>query len=227
MKIKDLCASERPREKMLSRGAESLGNGELLAVLIRSGDGTDSALDLASKLLNSFDGKLTRLFNASPDTLCAQKGIGPGKACCIVAAAELGRRFLSEQAQDGITLISARMVYDLLIPRLKGLKHEECWVLLLDEGHRLIHKQMLSLGGSKSTVIDIRLLMALALEKKASGLILAHNHPSGNPEPSTADVKQTEALHNAASACGIMLLDHVIICDNSFFSFADGREYRA
>ena len=226
MKIKDLCASERPREKMLSRGAESLGNGELLAVLIRSGDGADSALDLASKLLNSFDGKLTRLFNASPDTLCAQKGIGPGKACCIVAAAELGRRFLSEQAQDGITLISARMVYDLLIPRLKGLKHEECWVLLLDEGHRLIHKQMLSLGGSKSTVIDIRLLMALALEKKASGLLLAHNHPSGNPEPSTADVKQTEALHNAASACGIMLLDHVIICDNSFYSFADERKYR-
>lgn len=227
MKIKDLCASERPREKMLSRGADSLGNGELLAVLIRSGDGADSALDLASKLLNSFDGKLTRLFNASPDTLCAQKGIGPGKACCIVAAAELGRRFLSEQSQDGITLISARMVYDLLIPRLKGLKHEECWVLLLDEGHRLIHKQMLSLGGSKSTVIDIRLLMALALEKKASGLILAHNHPSGNPEPSGADAKQTEALHKAASACGLFFLDHVVICDNSFFSFADGREYRA
>ena len=226
MKIKDLCASERPREKMLSQGVESLSNGELLAVLIRNGHGSSSALDLASMLLNSFDGKLTPLFNASADTLCALKGLGPGKACCILAAAELGKRFISERAQEGMALVSARMVYDLLIPRLKGLKHEECWVLLLDEGQRLIHKQMLRLGGSRATVIDIRLLMSLALEKKASGLLLAHNHPSGNPEPSTADVKQTEALHNAASACGIMLLDHVIICDNSFYSFADERKYR-
>lgn len=226
MKIKDLCASERPREKMLSRGAGSLSNGELLAVLMRSGNRESSAIELAQQLLGSCDGSLCTLFNMSADKMCSLPGIGSGKAACIMAAFELGKRFLVEES--GIqkkSIVSARMVYDLMIPQMKGLKHEECWILMLNDHNYIISRLCVSSGGGRATVMDIRQILKLSLDKMASALILIHNHPSGNPRPSKADIEQTDILHKACRSCGIDLTDHIVICDDCFFSFSDEQVY--
>ncbi|HBH21678.1 MAG TPA: hypothetical protein DHU72_05245 [Rikenellaceae bacterium] len=227
MKIKDLCASERPRERLMAQGAESLSNSELLAILIKSGTRESSAIEVASALLKNCDGTLSRLFNSSLEHLLSVKGIGTDKACTIMSAFELGRRFVSESSgATQLPIVSSRTVYDIMSPLLKGLQHEECWGLFLDSGHRLRHKAMLSRGGISATVIDSRLVISRAIEKKSSAIILVHNHPGGDPQPSSADIKQTDALHKAASVCGISLLDHVIVCDSSFYSFSDDKKYR-
>ena len=228
MKIKDLSAAERPREKMLARGTGSLSDGELLSVLIGSGTPSESALDLARRLLALADGQLGALFNLSPDKLLAVPGIGPCKASSILAAFELGRRFLQEEASLAREpLLTARQVYDLLIPRLKGLPYEECWILLLNSRLYLAGKILVSRGGPDSTVIDTRRIVRHALDKGASSLVLVHNHPSGNPRPGPADIRQTEALRKGVSALGLTLLDHVVVSDDAFVSFADDRMYLA
>ena len=228
MKIKDLSADERPREKMLARGAGSLSNGELLAVLLRSGNREASALDLARALLALADGRLSTLFHLSQDKMFSLSGIGPGKATCILAAFELGRRFLQEESSAVKTpVLSARQVYDRMIPRLKGLQHEECWVLFLNNQNHLLGTHQVSSGGGDSTVMDKRQIIRMALDKGASSLILVHNHPTGNPAPSRADIKQTDALRKGINAVGLALLDHVVVANDSFFSFAEERCYPA
>ncbi|MCR4859912.1 MAG: DNA repair protein RadC [Bacteroidales bacterium] len=227
MKIKDLSADERPREKLLGRGAGSLSDTELLAVLLRSGTPQQSAIDLARELLRLCDSRLGQLFNLPLDKMLTLDGIGPGKAACIAAAFELGRRFLQEEASAlKDPLVTARQVYDLMIPRFKGLRHEECWLLLLNGRHCLLGKVLASRGGGDSTVFDVRQIIRQALEKGAAALILTHNHPSGDPTPSRADIRQTDALRKAAGAVGLELLDHVVIADGGFFSFADERACR-
>ena len=227
MKIKDLSAAERPREKMLARGAGSLSDGELLAVLLRNGTRDTSALDLARQLLGLADGRLSALFNLSQDRMLSLPGIGPGKASCVIAAFELGRRFLQEEfSLVKKPLLTARSVYEMMIPQLKGLRHEECWILFLNDHNYLAGKTKVTSGGSSSTVIDVRQVIRTALDKGASGLILVHNHPSGNPTPSPADVRQTEAVRKGVGAVGLTLLDHVVVADDSFFSFSDDRMYR-
>ncbi len=228
MKIKDLSADERPREKMLARGAGSLSDGELLAVLLRSGHRDTSALDLARQLLALGEGRLGVLFHLTQDRLQSLPGIGPGKAASVIAAFELGRRFLKEESSVVKTpLVTARQVYDRMIPQLKGLPAEECWVLFLNNHNYLIGMTRASSGGGSQTVIDIRHIIRLALDKGASALILVHNHPSGNPTPSRADIRQTDALRAGVGAMGLDLLDHVVVADDSFYSFADERMYRA
>ncbi len=222
MKIKDLCASERPREKMLEAGASAMGNAELLAILIRTGHKDSSAIALGNKLLKLCDGKLGALFNLPVGQMCSISGIGKDKACTIMAALELGRRFVSEES--GLTkkpIVTARMVFELMLPKLKGLAHEECWLLLLNESNYLIKCLRLTSGGGNSTIIDTRQIIREAVNSNASGIILVHNHPSCNPRPSNADVKQTEMIHKAMGACGLHLLDHVIICDDCYYSFSD------
>ncbi len=222
MKIKDLCASERPREKMLATGAGSLGNAELLAILIRNGSKGTSALELGNQILKLCDGKLCSLFKIPLERLCTIPGIGRDKAATLMAALELGRRFISEESNiDKRPIATARMVYELMRPKLKALSHEECWILLLNDSNYLIKSVRLSSGGGNSTIIDTRQIIREAINSNAGGIILIHNHPSHNPHPSRADIKQTEALHTAMKACGLQLLDHVIICDDCFFSFAD------
>lgn len=224
MKIKDLCESERPREKLLAGGAGGLSNGELLAVLLRSGNRDSSAIDLAQQLLNAADGSLGNLFNMDSGRMCALPGIGEGKAATVLAALELGRRFMHEEAAARKTpIVTARRVFELMLPRMKGLRHEECWVLLLNDSCYLLKSLKLSSGGGRSTVIDARQVLRTALDHCASGIILVHNHPSGNPRPSEADKKQTAMLHKAAKACGLQLMDHVVVSDDCFFSFAEER----
>ncbi|MCR5842000.1 MAG: DNA repair protein RadC [Bacteroidales bacterium] len=227
MGIKDLRADERPREKLLARGAGSLSDGELLAVLLRSGGPEGNVLDLARRLLDLADGRLSVLFNLPRDKMLSLSGIGPGKAASVLAALELGRRFLLEQSSVvRRPILTARQVYELLLPRLKGLPHEECGVLFLNDHQYLVGQERVSTGGSNSTTFDIRQIIRMALDKNAGALILVHNHPSGNPTPGPADIRRTEELRQGVSAVGLKLLDHVVVSDDCCFSFADDRMYR-
>lgn len=224
MKIKELCASERPREKLLAEGPARLSDGELIAVLLHSGSRRYSAVELAQQLLNAADGRLSRLFNMEAARMLGISGIGEGKAATVLAAFELGRRFLNEESSlDKTPVVTARSVFEMMLPRLKGISHEECWILLLNDSCYLIKSVKLSSGGGRATVIDARQVLRIALDNCASGIILVHNHPSGNPRPSDADKKQTAMLHKAAEACGLQLVDHVVVCDDCFFSFAEER----
>ena len=228
MKMKDMCAAERPREKMMERGPSGLGNAELLAVLLRTGNRDESAVELAQKILKMADGSLVRLFGWNAAKLCSMPGIGPYKAAGVLAAFELGRRFLQEGAPvEKRPLLTPRMVYDLMVPVLKGLDHEECWVLGFNVSSYLVGREKLTQGTLTSTGIDPRQALKAALDWGAHSLMLMHNHPSGNPHPGPEDIRQTEKLKQACSAFGIQLTDHIVFCDDSFFSFADERLYSA
>lgn len=230
MKIQDICESERPREKMLAKGPRSLGNAELLAVLLRTGTRTgtgdsavsENAIDIANRLLSLAGGSLLKLAYMSAKEISSVQGIKNGKAVSVLAAMELGRRFMAESpGLSKIPLTDAGMVYDLMRPQLKGLTHEECWVVMLNNARYVVGKTMMTRGGSSSTTIDVKDIVRQALDMKASAIILVHNHPSGNPRPGKADMDETMALKQAAEAMDMLLLDHVIVCDDCYFSFAD------
>ena len=226
MKIKDLDPEARPREKLVSRGPEALSNGELLAILLHSGVPGTSVVELSEKLLALGGGKLKGLFSLGTDRMCSLPGIGTSKAAEIQAALELGRRFLSEQSDvRRKPMAGPRMVYDSVIPFLKGLDHEECWILMLNNSNYLTDRRRLSVGGTDSTSVDVKRVVRMALDRNASAVILVHNHPSGNPSPSKADLAYTSKLHEAVASMDIALLDHVVVCDNAFYSFADDRTY--
>ena len=211
---------------MMEMGAAALSNGELLAVLIRGGSGGRNALELARELLALCGNRLTPLFGMSAGRMCSIQGIGPCKAAQIMAALELGKRFVEEEAgTDRKPLVVPRMVYELMLPRLKALMHEECWALLLNAKNYLTGELRVCVGRLDATVMDERKILLQALEKGAKSVILVHNHPSGNPGPSSADVAMTEKLRSALHAVGLELLDHVIVCDSSFFSFSQDRMF--
>lgn len=222
MRIKDLCIDERPREKVLEKGVSVLSNAELLALMLRTGTGRMNVIDVARELLKSGDGKLNEVASMSIETLCMIDGIGPGKAVTLAAAFELGRRCASETAAESRTAISSpKIVFRMMLPIMRGLDHEECWVLYLNRANYLISKERVSSGGTDSTTLDCRYILKKALEKQASGLILVHNHPSGSSLPGTADIQSTKMLDKALKACELSLIDHVIIAEDSYYSFAD------
>lgn len=222
MKMKDMSAGERPREKMLERGAAALSDGELIAVLFRGGNKDESALDLARKIMELGEGSLGAVSRLSCDRLTGVPGVGLCKAASLIAAFELGRRFMMDSTCSGRkSITTAEMVFEIMKPVYKGLGHEECWVLFLNGHNRLISKMKMSVGGGDMTTIDVKQIVKTGIEKGASGIILTHNHPGGDPRPSNADIEQTESLHLAATACSMSLVDHVIICDSSFFSFSE------
>ena len=224
MKIKDWKSDDRPREKMINSGTSSLSDAELLAILINSGTKDLSAVDLSRKILSYCDNSLNKLSQYSFELLCSIDGIGEAKAARLIALFELSARIQSENPIHKGTIVSSRSVADIFIPMLKNLPHEECWVLYLNKSNRLICKEMLTSGGLDSTVIDNKTIIRKAIERKASGLILVHNHPSGNPSPSTADINQTLSLNKAMKTCDISLVDHIIIGKSSYYSFADEQE---
>ena len=227
MKLTELPLSERPREKMMERGASSLSNAELLAVLLRTGSGIDDALDLARKILDSASGSLSALFCSNPGKIMRTKGVGKCKAASLIAAFELGRRYLEEESRvEKKAIVTSRTVFEMLLPRLKGLSHEECWMLFLNNSNYLLSMERLSSGGLDSTVMDVRAVVKTALECNATGVILVHNHPTGNPHPGKADLRQTESLHTALQAFSIDLVDHVIVSDDCFYSMSDERLYK-
>lgn len=222
MKIKELCRDERPREKLIYKGAEALSNAELLAILLRTGSGGKNAVDTGRDLLIMAEEKLNNVASMPIEKLCSVKGIGSDKAVTITAAFELGRRCAGENIIDSHTPISSpKTVYRLMLPTLRHLCHEECWALFLNRANYLISKDRITSGGIDSTIIDNKTIIRKAIEKKASGIIIVHNHPSGSALPGQADINATRLLERALKTCDISLLDHVIIAEDSYYSFAD------
>ena len=225
MRVMDMSIAERPREKLMSKGAQALADGELLAILLRTGRKGESVLELAQRLLSLTDGRLTGLFECDPGYLASMEGVGTPKAASLLAAFELGRRFMLEQREASAPIRDAHSVYELMLPRLKGLKHEECWEILLDRKSRVIKVIRTTIGGSRGTSIDIPTLVRNAMTYSARHIILVHNHPEGDPRPSAADIRETSSLRDAAASCSILLLDHVIIADEHFYSFNEEKMY--
>jgi len=206
---------------MLQSGASSLTDSELVAVLIRSGDTHCSAVDVSRMLLGSAGNSLIKLFGLPPEKLMSVPGVGAAKAAAVMAAGELARRMTSEPEEDRPLVRSSNAAAGILAPILKNLSHEECWVLYLNKSGRLIGKERISSGGVSATVFDTRIVVKKALEKLASSIVLAHNHPSGNPFPGEADRRNTEALKGAVTLFDISLLDHIIIAGDKYYSFSD------
>ena len=222
MRLKELCLDDRPREKMMEKGPSALSNAELLAIMIRTGTGKMNAVEVARTLLQTAEGRLNAIADMSLDRLCSVSGIGPGKAVTIAAAFELGRRSASEKIiPDKLSVSSPRMVFRMMLPLLRGMDHEECWVLFLNRANYVLGKEKVSVGGMESTVVDVKMILRRAIERKASGVILVHNHPSGSALPGQADIRQTGLLKKALQTCDIQLIDHVIIAEDSWYSFAD------
>lgn len=222
--MKELCEDDRPREKMMRSGAAVLSNAELLAVLLRTGTGKMNAVEVAREVLRQADGRIGSVACMSVERLCHVDGIGPGKAVAVAAAFELGRRLAAEDGVEKMPQMdSPRRVYMNMIASMRDIRHEECWVLFLNHTNRLIGKEMVSRGGMDSTTVDKRVILRRTLDRKASGVILVHNHPSGSPYPSVEDIRQTKELGKALASCDLHLVDHVIIAGGSFYSFADER----
>ena len=221
LSIKNWAVEDRPRERLLSKGIQSLGNTELIALLIGTGTKEISAVDLARQILIKADNNLNLLGKFSVDDLKKQKGIGKAKAISIIAALELGRRRKLSEALERPKITSSKDVYDIIFPLISDLPHEEFWILLLNRSNKIIDKNKISQGGVAGTVIDVKIILRNAIEKLASSVILCHNHPSGNIEPSKADIGITRKLKDAAEVMDIKLLDHIIVADSSYFSFLD------
>ena len=213
---------ERPREKLIARGPDALSNAELLAIILRTGVGETNVVDLARNVLLTADNSLVTLSSMSQEKLLDIHGIGKDKASSIAAVLELGRRFTSETSNiRSVSITGPGMIYKFMLPILKGLDHEECWVIFLNRANYILSKEKITTGGMSSTVIDIKMIVRKIIEKKASGIVLIHNHPSGNPRPGKADIRQTETLKKALEPFDVSLIDHIVVADNQFFSFAD------
>ncbi|OFZ54593.1 MAG: hypothetical protein A3D92_14440 [Bacteroidetes bacterium RIFCSPHIGHO2_02_FULL_44_7] len=219
--IKDWAVEDRPREKLARNGRNSLSDAELLAVLIRSGSRDRSAVDLARQILSSCDNSLTALSKLSVTELQQFKGIGAAKAGAIYAALEIARRRGTELKVQSSKIKSSFDAFQFLQRSMLDLQHEEFHVLFLNRGNQILAGELISKGGLSGTVADGKLIFHRALQMKASGIILAHNHPSGQLRPSEADLKLTNSLVNFGSYIDLKVLDHLIFCDNDYFSFAD------
>ncbi len=212
---------DRPREKLMTHGASCLSNAELLAIIIGSGNTEDTAVELMRKVLDAYDNKLSTLSKCTIEELCRFKGIGVAKAVSILATAELGRRRKEESQEQRKKITSSADIYAYFHPLMCDLAVEESRVLLLNPTATIIDSVKISRGGIASTLVDVRCVLREALLKRATSIILCHNHPSGNNMPSTDDDRLTIALHNAAQTMDIRLLDHVILCDGSYYSYSD------
>lgn len=222
MNIKEWAEDDRPREKMLAKGIDALSDAELIAILIGSGDRNKTAVELSKEILHRHDNDLNRLGKVSVKELTnAHRGIGAAKAIAILAALELGKRRSGSEAAKLFSVTSSRDVYRYFHPLLGDLKHEEFWVAYLNQSNRIVLRSKISKGGVSETAVDIRIILKNAIEHLASGLILCHNHPSGNNRPSNADDLFTKKIKEAARLMDIRVLDHLIVCDDCYYSYAD------
>jgi len=219
--IKNWSQDDQPREKLLHKGKEVLSDAELVAILIGSGNKQESAVDLSKRILSSADNNLSALGKLSLKQLMTFKGIGEAKAITILAALELGRRRRGEDALEKQKITSSWSVFEFMQPVIGELQHEEFWIIYLNNSNKVIKKSQLSKGGITGTLVDVRLVLKSALEVGATGLILAHNHPSGTLKPSSADQKLTDKLKIASESLDIKVLDHIIVTEKAYFSFAD------
>ena len=221
MKIKDLNADERPRELMLKSGAQNLSGAQLLAILLRTGNRSRNVLDVARDLLYSAEGSLNILSDMSLEKMCEVKGIGMDKAVTVAAAFELGRRLNSERDDGKVMITCASKAIRVLRPLFSSMETEELWCLFLKRSRRIISSERISSGGETLTEVNIKKIVRRSLDLKASAVILSHNHPSGNPKPSEADLKMTRKVKQALETFEIMLMDHIIVTEDDHFSFND------
>jgi len=219
--IKDWSVEDRPREKLLNSGVQSLSNAELIALLIGSGTRELNAVDLARSLLASVNNDLHELGKLSVDDLTGNRGIGKARAITLLAATELGSRRSNSYGTEKVLIRNSETAYNVLYPIIGELEHEEFWIIILNRAHRVIRTEKISQGGLTGTVIDTRMILKHALDKKATSLIISHNHPSGNKNPSEADINITRKIKEAAGIMDITVLDHIIVAGKSYFSFAD------
>lgn len=221
LRIKDWALEDRPREKLQLRGVASLTDAELLAILIGSGNSEETAVHLAQRILSMASNNLNALGKVSIKELTAFKGIGEAKAITIAACLELGRRRGISDPISRETVLSSQQAFELFHPLLCDLPHEELWIALTNRAGKVIEKVKISQGGTSETTADLRLILKPAINSLCSGILLCHNHPSGNIQPSSQDDSLTFRLEKAASYMSIKLLDHIIVCDNTYYSYAD------
>lgn len=219
--IKTWAEEDRPREKFALKGKSTLSDAELIAILIGSGNRQESAVELSKRILSSVSNNLNELGKIDLSALMKFKGIGEAKAITIAAALELGRRRKLTEVIKNPKITSSGDIYDIMAPLLSDLKHEEFWVLILNQANKVIHKVQISSGGVASTVADSKLIFKPALEKLGSSIILCHNHPSGNLKPSSADIQLTKKNVEAGKLLDIRVLDHIIVANEKYYSFAD------
>jgi len=221
--IKNWSQDDQPREKLRDKGKSVLSDAELVAILIGSGNRDESAVALSKRILASANNNLLELGKLSLGQLMKFKGIGEAKAITIAAALELGRRRRSENALDRKKIRSSKSVFELMQPVIGDLSHEEFWIIYVNNSNKVIQKNQLSKGGITGTLVDVRLALKNAIEVGATGIILAHNHPSGTLKPSEADKQLTQKLKTGGESLDIKVLDHLIITEKAYFSFADEK----
>lgn len=222
LSIKDWAEEDRPREKLLAKGVSVLSDTELLAILIGSGSRNETVVELSQRILHSVNNNLNTLGKLTVKELIKSfHGVGEAKAVTIIAALELGRRRKLAEATIEPQIRSSEDAYNIMHPIIADLPHEEVWALLLNKSNRVVKKYQVSKGGVSGAVTDIRMIMKEAIETLATAMILCHNHPSGNNEPSVDDDMITAQLREAGKIMDIQLLDHIIICDNSYYSYGD------
>jgi DNA repair protein RadC len=214
---------DRPREKLQLKGKRSLSDAELIAILLGSGTRKESAVDLARRILDLADNNLVELGKLSLSQLQRISGVGPVKAITLTAALELGSRRQVSSSKTKKKVSTSQDIYEIFGPRIGDLNHEEFWLMCLNRNNAIIGTTRIGSGGISATVADIRIMLKYAIDNYASSMILCHNHPSGNLKPSNADIKLTSAVKEAASFMDIALLDHIIVTDSSYYSFADEK----
>lgn len=221
MSIKFLAEDDRPREKFLLKGKSALSDSELLAIILGSGNNEDSAVELARKILSSVDYNWQKLSKLSIKDLMKFKGIGEAKAISVAAALEIGRRKAAQEIPEKEKVTSVNDLYKIFSQYLSDLQTEEFWAIFLNQKNHVIYKTQISKGGISGTLVDVRVIFRIAIEHFATSVVVAHNHPTGNLTPSQPDISITRRIKEAGDLLDIKLLDHLIIGENSFFSFSE------
>lgn len=216
-----MAEDDRPREKLMLKGRHSLSDAELIAILIGSGSRNESAVQLSQRILRDYNNDLNKLAKLSVKELCEFKGIGEAKAITIAAALELGRRKKETGNSERVVIKSSQTAYEALKTHLSDLPHEEFWMLLLNRANAVLKAECISKGGINATLVDARLVFKPAILHNASSIVLGHNHPSGNLRASDEDIKLTKKLREAGKLFDITVFDHIIVGENSYYSFAD------
>ncbi|MFV0290058.1 MAG: RadC family protein [Mangrovibacterium sp.] len=221
LSIKDWAIDDRPREKLALQGARSLSDAELLAIVLGSGSRNETAVELARRILSSVDNNLVELGRCDMKQLMKFKGVGEAKAVNVIAVAELARRRKEQESTKRVIISKSADVAEVFSPLLEDLPVEEFWVAILSQSNKVLGKQQISSGGISGTVVDVRIILKYAIENMATGIVLCHNHPSGNLIPSDADKHLTQKIVQAANHLDIRVLDHIIIAHQKYFSFSD------
>lgn len=219
--IKSWKEEDRPREKLMQQGRRSLSDAELIAILIGSGSKNETAVELSKRILKNYHHDLNQLGKLAVPELSKFKGIGQAKAISIIAALELGRRRKEQAVAEKPKIGHSRDAFEMLQPYFADLPHEEFWIILLNRGASVLSKHLISKGGQAGTIADPKIIFNIALLNHASAIMLAHNHPSGNPKPSQSDIDLTLKLSKGAKLLDLQVLDHLIFTDSTYFSFAD------